>query len=254
MEGAGTPSVLITGGGDPHDFQLRPSQAAALAGADLVIWTGPALTPWLQRSIAAGNAVSVPLQDVPGITRRPPMFGGEPGEDTGGIDPHVWLDPENGVAMVAAIEAALAAKDPADAALYSANAARATARLKALEATVAAELAPWHDKRLVVFHDAFAHFAGRFGVSIVGSVALGDAHDPGAAALRDLRASIAQHGADCLFAEPQHSPTLIDSLAADTGVKVGRLDPEGTTVPPGPDAFDITVKGVADGIVACLEG
>jgi zinc transport system substrate-binding protein len=251
MAGLGTPVVLIAGGGDPHDFQLRPSQAAALHDADLLIWIGPSLTPWLGRAAAATEAVSVPLQDAPGIVRRPPMFGAGPGEGAAG-DPHLWLDPENGIAMISRIAAALAATDPANAAAYAGNAARAKARLTALEAAIASELAPYRDRRLVVFHDAFAHFAGRFGITIVGSLALGDAADPGAAALSALRRDIAEQGADCLFAEPQHSPALIRSLAADTGIRVGQLDPEGTTVPPGADAYDRTVRAVADGIVACL--
>ena len=43
----GTPGVLVGNGSDPHDYQLRPSQMGALSGADLVIWVGPELTPWL---------------------------------------------------------------------------------------------------------------------------------------------------------------------------------------------------------------
>src|SRR5690606_6623652 len=139
------------------------------------------------------------LGEAPGVTERKPMFGGEDEDeehhedhadddhdahdhhDHGGIDPHVWLDPENGKAMLAVIAETLAKADPGNAARYAGNAASALEGLDALETEIAAKLAPWHDARLVVFHDAFAHFAGRFQMNIVGSVALGDAADPGAA-------------------------------------------------------------------------
>ena len=46
----GQPVLLLDKGADPHDFQLRPSQARALQDADLLICVGPELTPWLDRA------------------------------------------------------------------------------------------------------------------------------------------------------------------------------------------------------------
>jgi zinc transport system substrate-binding protein len=266
MEGVGTPSLLIGDGADPHHFQLRPSQRRALDQAEVLFWTGEALTPWLAE--VDTGAISVELGEAPGITPRPPMFGGHAEadvadhaddqhgvhDDHGGTDPHVWLDPENGKAMVAQIARTLAAVDPANAARYADNAARATAGLDALEAEIAAKLEPWHDARLVVFHDAFAHFAGRFGVTIVGSVALGDAADPGAATIRRLTAMAQGGGVDCAFAEPQHNDGAIRALAADTGIRFGTLDPEGTSLPPGPGLYAATLRSIADAIDTCLAG
>ena len=47
MEGVGTPDLIIPSGATPHSYAMRPSEARALAQADMVIWIGPALTPWL---------------------------------------------------------------------------------------------------------------------------------------------------------------------------------------------------------------
>ena len=288
MEGIGVPEVLVTQGGDPHSFQLRPSQARALAEADLVFWIGEGLTPWLGRVVAGGPAVSVELGETEGIVARPPMFGGPADEhdehggagqaeddhaegedaegehagaadgaaedphDHGGHDPHVWLDPENAKAMLDRIAAELAAVDPGNAARYAQNATTAKAALDALTAEIAAKLAPYREAKLIVFHDAFAHFAGRFGLRIVGAVALGDAAAPGAAALAGLRQTIAEGGADCVFAEPQHSPALIDSLVADTGIRFGTLDPEGTGLPPGAELYPTMIRDLADAVAGCL--
>ncbi|WP_323763537.1 zinc ABC transporter substrate-binding protein [Marinovum sp.] len=51
MQGLGTPELIVPAGASPHDFALRPSQARALQGADLVFWMGPALAPWLDRTL-----------------------------------------------------------------------------------------------------------------------------------------------------------------------------------------------------------
>lgn len=48
MEGVATPDLLLQQGDNPHAVQLKPSQARMLANADLVIWVGPELSPWLE--------------------------------------------------------------------------------------------------------------------------------------------------------------------------------------------------------------
>ena len=52
MGDIGSPEVLLDRGGDPHSFQLRPSQARSLADADLIFWVGEELTPWMARALA----------------------------------------------------------------------------------------------------------------------------------------------------------------------------------------------------------
>ena len=44
MGDLGTPVLLLDKGADPHDFQLRPSQAQAVATAGLVVWIGPQMS------------------------------------------------------------------------------------------------------------------------------------------------------------------------------------------------------------------
>jgi zinc transport system substrate-binding protein len=51
MEGVGTPDLIVQPGASPHEYSLRPSEAAALQDANLVFWIGPDLTPWLTDTI-----------------------------------------------------------------------------------------------------------------------------------------------------------------------------------------------------------
>jgi len=51
MEGVGTPDLIIQAGASPHEYSLRPSEAAALQDANLVFWIGSGLTPWLTDTI-----------------------------------------------------------------------------------------------------------------------------------------------------------------------------------------------------------
>jgi zinc transport system substrate-binding protein len=53
MEGVGLPALLIEAAGSPHTYSLRPSEARALEGADVVFWVGDGLETFLERPLAA---------------------------------------------------------------------------------------------------------------------------------------------------------------------------------------------------------
>jgi zinc transport system substrate-binding protein len=79
-----------------HDYQMRPSDAGALSGADVVIWTGAGLTPWLSEPIEtlASGAAHLELLATPGWTalpmRKSAAFddGHDHGHDDHGHDDH----------------------------------------------------------------------------------------------------------------------------------------------------------------------
>lgn len=280
MGDLGQPEVLLTGGANAHDFQLRPSQARALNSADLVVWVGPELTPWLGRTLEGiGQGARLELLDGPGTYHRSFAEGDDhaheghdhdhdhgdeddhdehgaeadaDGHDHSGTDPHAWLDPANAQVWLRLIAAELGRLDPENAATYAANAARAVDEVGALNDRIAQQLAPVKDKAFVTFHDAYGYFTDHYGLRQLGSVSAGDAHSPGAARLKALRESIGQ--ADiCLFPEVNHDPALIAQMAEATGARTGgALDPEGAGVTPGPDAYSVVMTGIADALTACL--
>ena len=53
MGDLGTPELLVRPGASPHGYALRPSEAAALAEADVVFMVGERLTPWLMKPVEA---------------------------------------------------------------------------------------------------------------------------------------------------------------------------------------------------------
>ncbi len=65
MDGVGTPGLILPPGASPHAYSLRPSEAAMLQEADLVIWVGADLAPWLESAMdtLAGDARTVALMD-----------------------------------------------------------------------------------------------------------------------------------------------------------------------------------------------
>ena len=267
MGDLGTPVLLLDRGASPHGFQLRPSQMEAVSGADLVLWVGPQLSPWLEKALTARSAGTdaLALLDAPGTYRQDFAARGDDDHDHGhdhaegeghddhghshtGLDPHAWLDPGNGKLWIQLIAAELSRLDPENAATYAANAEAAMAAIDAADTQAAALLAPVEDRPFIAFHDAYGYFTARYGLTMAGTVSAGDAAAPGARHLAELR----EAGAACLFPEAQHDPVLLTQLAEATGAKVGgALDPEGSTLEPGPALYPRMIVTLAETIAAC---
>lgn len=272
MGDLGTPVLLLEQGASPHGFQLRPSQMSAVSEADLVIWVGPELSPWLEKALAnrSDEAASMPLLTTPGThlqdygTAEPAAahdhdhnhdHEGESAEDHSnhshqGLDPHAWLDPGNGKLWTESIAAELSRLDPANAATYAANAKASIAAITAAEQEAETLLAPVKSRPLIAFHDAYGYFTAHFGLNMLGTLSSGDAASPGARHLAELQATA--NSSACLFPEAQHDPAQLTQLAEATGARIGgALDPEGSSLTPGPDLYPEMIRAMAKTIAAC---
>lgn len=287
MGDLGQPAILLDRGADAHHFQLRPSQAKALAEADLVFWIGPEMTPWLARAIegVGFTGESVELIETPGTLRRAFETAADHDHDHdhaaadhdhaeahgdgdtdhaeaaheghvhSGLDPHAWLDPENARVWTRLIAARLSDLDPGHAATYAANATATLAAIDAAEAEVRAILAPVGDAPIMVFHDAYGYFADHFGVNVAGSIELGDAASPGAGRLDGLRATLREGAVACIFPEAQYDPAYVTAIVEGTSTRVGApLDPSGSTLDYGPGLYPALLTGLARTIADCVTG
>lgn len=269
MDGVGNPDLIMRPGASPHHYALRPSEAAALERATIVLYTSGGLTPWLTGAIEtiAGEAKVIELTALPGTLRLPfrkgVAFDGGEDEDEhdhdhahehgeGELDPHAWLDPENAKLWMTAIADTLARADPANAELYRANAAEGRAEIDAAAERIAARLAPLRDRPFIVFHDAYQYFEARFGLATKGAISLGDASKPGAARIAELRDRIAELEVGCVFAEPQFDPGLVETVTEGTDTGTAIIDPQGAGIAPGPGHYVATLESIADGMAGCL--
>jgi zinc transport system substrate-binding protein len=287
MQGAGEPALILPPGASPHGHAMRPSEAAALADAEVVVWMGPALTPWLERAVDAlsSGAASLELLDARGTLllgyREAAAFGhrdhagaehGEHGIAQGddddrahagvdervhaGIDPHAWLDPENAKLWLDAIAATLTEADPENAESYARNAAEGRAELDALMAELSETLGPVRERPFIVFHDAYHYFERRFGIEAAGAISLGDASSPSPARIAEVRETVRETvrgtGAACVFAEPQFPADLIETVVEGTEARAAVLDPVGAALAPGPALYPQLLRGLAGELRECL--
>ncbi|MCU0758041.1 MAG: zinc ABC transporter substrate-binding protein [Steroidobacteraceae bacterium] len=199
---------------DAHVYDPRPSDVAALAGADVVLTNGLGFEGWMDRLVDSSGFRGRWIVASAGIEALPA---------DGRADPHAWQDPRNVVRYVDRISAAFAASRPADAASFAANAARYRRDVLALDARIqqAVDALPPGRRRFVTSHDAFGYFARRYGFTILAPQGWSTDDEPSA---RDVAALIRQlktGGVRAVFIENMTDPRLIERIAAEGGATVG---------------------------------
>ncbi|EYD72567.1 zinc ABC transporter substrate-binding protein [Limimaricola hongkongensis] len=177
--------------------------------------------------------------------------GGHEGHDHDGIDPHAWLDPENGKVWLGLIADELAALDPDNAETYRANAAAGREEIDAATAGARETLNAAGEIGFVVFHDAYHYYETRFGLSAAGAISLSDASDPSPARIEEVRDRVRDLGVACVFSEPQFNQSLVATVTEGTEAKAAVIDPLGFDLEPGPGFYPELIRAIADDIAGC---
>ena len=280
------PDLIVDQGASPHEYSLRPSNAASLEAADLVFWISNGLTPWLDDALntLARNAKVIELMDAKGATvlsfREGATFEthshqhkhdedehdedkhdedkhDEDGHDedehaTGNVDPHGWLDPYNGRIWLDVIATALSKIDPTNSDIYFANATQAKADIDTVISELEETLAEFRGTNFIVYHDAYQYFEKRFDVLAAGSISLGDVSDPSPARIAEVRNKVEELGITCVFSEPQFNSELVRTVTDGVSVKTRVIDPLGTQFTLGPDFYLNVLRGIAQSMASCL--
>lgn len=266
-QGVTEPKLLIEKNVSPHTYALKPSDAKKIQEADIVFFVSRDLEIFLKRAIKSNykaKATVVELQRAPGITLLPVheqlLWGsGEEGQSEarhslhGRYDPHIWLDPKNAITIVNQVRDVVIRKDPEHAVKYTENAKKMVEELTSLDAELTAKLAPYSDVAYLVFHDAYQYFEKHYRLKALGAITLNPDKAPGAKTLQKLEETISRNNVVCLFTEPQFSSSVVNMLAASTGVGVGILDAEWGTDEQGREAYFILMRGLSKNLLECFD-
>ena len=279
MDGVGSPGLIVDGYNSPHSFQLKPSHAKMLEQADIIFWIGEDLENFLEKPLAtiAKKAEKIELLEIKGIKklkfRERNIFEEHEGHDDHGddakkeehddhghdakkeehddheghghgeYDPHIWLDPINAKVILSEITEHLIENDSKNASTYKSNLAKALAEIDKLIIDVITETNT--DLNYVVFHDAYQYYENRFNVNILGAMTVNPDVMPGAEQIHEIHEVIEHDNVNCILSEPQFNPDIIKSIAKDTSVKTGVLDPLGANLKPGKDLYFDLIRNMS---------
>lgn len=220
-------TTIVGPNADTHIYEPKPSDAAAVTGADIFFVNGLGFEGWMDRFVEATGYAGPLVTVSEGVVTHEMAEGEhEEGDDHGHeheTDPHAWQSLENGVLYVDNIARGLCAVDAAGCESYMSNAAAYAAQLGQLDAEVKMQVAaiPEAQRKVITTHDAFGYFGEAYGVTFLAPEGISTDAEPSAAAVARLITQIKEEGVTALFIENMSDGRLVQQIADETGVSLG---------------------------------
>ena len=215
---------LVGPDGDAHVFEPGPREVGELAEAGALVANGLGLEPWLQRLQEASGFKGATIIASDGIASLP-------------NDPHAFQDVSNAEIYAANIQKGLSKADPAHAADFKANADRLIADMAALDGEIKAQFAavPDERRRILTSHDAFAYFGKAYGIAFVAVQGISTEAEPTAQDLAKIVRQAREGHVSAIFLENMADPRLAETVAQESGVRMGgELYADALSGPDGP--------------------
>lgn len=238
--------------GCPHDYALTPLDMAKIADADILVINGLAMEEFMGKPVERANPDIIVIDSSQGM-REAILSEEDEDHDDGeddhdhdedghdeaeehadhhhdGPNPHLFTSPALSARLVETIAGRLCVLDPAGAAVYAANAATYAERLRDLAGDMAEAGSRFANNRIVEPHGAFDYLARDLGLEIVAHLQP-HGQELSAAQMIEVLKTIRERKPAAIVVEPQYPAKAGETLAAEAGLPVIRLDPAAS----GPD-------------------
>ncbi len=219
-------TLLLPPGVEAHTFEPRPADIVKLNHADIFVYTGKYMEPWVEKMLKGVNDKLLVVDASQGVELLDDHDGEEHHKhDHDGKDPHIWLDLANAQQMVTTITHALAQKDPANAKFYEANAVEYKQQFTDLDQRFKTMLATVKHKSLIYGgHFAFGYFAKRYGLTHDSPYqGFSPNAEPRPKSLAKLINKLKQSGMNYIYHEELIDPKVARTIAQETGAKLELL-------------------------------
>jgi ABC-type Zn uptake system ZnuABC Zn-binding protein ZnuA len=172
----------------------------------------------------------------------------------GGINPHLWVSPRINAEIAQNIARELGARFPDGADLFRQNAQTYAGRMTELLRDLRAGVATLPNRKIIQPHGIFDYLARDIGLEVVAST---QPHglEPSVAGMLRLLDLIHETGVGAVFSEPQYSPKVGQTLAAEAGIPWAMLDPVASGPENAPlDHFETVMRANLTTLRATLGG
>ena len=215
---------------DPHFVEAKPSFLLKLRQADLLVVVGLQLEiGWLPPLITqSGNArVQVGAGGYLDASQFAEILDIPTGQVTRAMgdvhplgNPHYWLDPDNGRRIARGIAGKLGQLDPGDNAYFQQRFQDFDSRLSAAEKKWDAQMAPFHGRKVVTYHNSFPNFAKHFQLNVIGYVEPRPGIPPTPSHTIELIGLMKRENGKVVLVEPYFDLKTPNSIGNSTGAKV----------------------------------
>ncbi len=210
---------LVPSGAEPHDFEPSPADIRAIEEAQVFVYNGASMEPWVERvlSVVRNRATLVVVEATKGLPLR------KAEEEDFEFDPHVWTDPILAKEMIKNIRDGLIVADGAGRSIYTENAQAYSAKLDALDAQINRGLRECRLRDFIISHRFMDYFAARYNLTAHALSGLEPA-EPTPQRLAELIRLGKEKNIKYIFAESADELRALAVLARELGAQILTLN------------------------------
>ncbi len=225
VQNVGGDLVDVTGivpeGTNSHTFEPAPSDAQAMAEADVVFINGLHLEEPTRELADANVPEGVEVVELGDRTITPDeyIFDFSFPQEDGDPNPHLWTHPLYAKRYAEIVADTLSELDPDNAERYAENAEAFATKLDELDMLVREVTAtvPPENRKLLTYHDSFPYFAREYGWTIIGAIQPSDFAEPTAQDVAGLIDQIRAEQVPAIFGSEVFPSPVLEQIAAETG-------------------------------------
>lgn len=216
-------SGIVPEGTNSHTFEPAPSDAKKLAQADLIFVNGLNLElPTLRLAEAnKKEGAEIILLGEQTITSDEYVYDFSFPKEAGSPNPHLWPNPMHALRYAEIARDALIERDPANADDYRQNYDAFKARIQALDLAIKETIdsIPAENRKLLTYHDSWAYFAPRYGMTVIGAIQPADFAEPSAREVSNLIKQLRNENVPAIFGSEVFPSPILDQIAREAGVQ-----------------------------------
>lgn len=214
---------IVPGGVDSHTFEPVPSDIKTLQAADLIVMNGLDLelpTLILAEKVKKATASILQLGNR-ALKEEDWRYDFSFPREHGHPNPHVWLNIALVMRYAEIVKDQLIAMDPANTASYQQNTAIYLAKLQKLDEAIfkCVESIPENNRKLVTYHDSFAYFAPRYGMTVIAAIQPSDFSEPGPQEVISIIKQIRETGVPAIFGSEVFPSKVMAQIARESKAK-----------------------------------
>ena len=241
-----------------HDYTLTVSDMKLIESADVIAMNGVGLEDFMDDALSAANGTVIDCSE--GVQLLEAVgHDHHDGDESDGdhYDPHIWMDPENAIAMAGNLCRGLSEVDPDHAQTYSDNLASATSLLESWDSTLKDTLLKAEEggvsiPGLITFHDGFQYFAQAFDLPLLAAIEEEEGSEASAQVINETVTLVKDKQIPVIFTEVNGSDATAQAISRETGCAVAQL----TMLMDGPDDGELSnyLDGLSANITAIVNG
>ncbi len=211
--------TLIPYNTEVHSWQPSASDILQADSADILIYNGADLEPWMEKDLlpSIDTRSKLVVETAGGIG----TIEGEDEPEVHSSDPHTWISPSMAVQQAESIYKALVEADPDNSSYFAEGWSDLESTLHGLDDEYEERLAARQWNTIFVSHAAYGYIADRYGLIQEGIIGVSANEQPSSATIAILTDMMVDEGIYTIFLNPIFTDEYVLTLKQEVELQTG---------------------------------